>query len=469
MIRAIFTLALSLPLLARATILPSDVILIEDKGGAIQSTASILPDPYLQKVACAVYTTEQDNYDVLFVFTTIPQNIFSQTPAAAIALQTQDGIGKPKVDFRSLYCSKRLKIAIRMSDIALLPDDPDGPYYMAFNKPFCSGVQVMAHEFGHYWMAYVAYDKGDGTGKHCRIRGFTGGTESGSGDCDGYPPSAFAVHWSAYFNSDSVMYGNQIKELGGGWFEIGNDGKLKYGPLDQYLMGLRLPEEVGPLFLLDMGPLTPESAAYPEPIGTSRKVQAKKIEITVEDIIRAEGSRNPALDPCHWKGALVLVYAQGSPPSQADLKKVAAYGNRFEAFYEWATDGRGSIDLTRDGRGIGTARCPAPGSQQFEDFSMAPETAAPDFAYLDPGPPPETIVLDVLPDQLTWQGEEILKGASDTTQAQDASSARVGGGCAAAGKSGPVLLALALFLALVSRFRSRVRALLVLCEKRTKG
>lgn len=78
-------------------------------------------------------------------------------------------------------------------------------------------------------------------------------------------------------------------------------------------------------------------------------------------------------------------------------------------------------------------------------------------------------MLNLLPDQLTWQGEEILKGASDTTQAQDASSARVGGGCAAAGKSGLVLLALALLLALVSRFRRRVRALLVLCEKRTKG
>ncbi len=215
-----------------AEVLPSDILLVEDVGGAINAAAGVLPDPYLQKAACAVYQKHPDAWDVLFVFTTIPQGMLSNTPAAATVWQNQKGIGKPAVNARGLYCSKRLKIAVRMSDLALLPTDPDGPYVMAFNEPFVSGVQIMAHEFGHYWMAYVAYDKGDGTGKHCRLRAFTGNPETPSGDCDGYPPSAFALHWSAFFNSNSVMYGNQIVDLGDGWFEVGNDGNLKYGPLD---------------------------------------------------------------------------------------------------------------------------------------------------------------------------------------------------------------------------------------------
>lgn len=211
------------PALARAEVLPSDILLDEDVGGTIQAAAGVLPDPYLQKAACAVYQKRPDAYDVLFVFTTTPQGFLSNTPAAATVWQNQKGIGKPAVNSRAPYCSKRLEIALRMSDLALLPPDPDGPYQMAFNDPFVSVVQVMAHEFGHYWMACVTCDKGDGTGKHCRLRAFTGCSETPSGDCDGYPPSAFAVHWSAFLSSNSVMYGNQITDLGGGWFEVGND------------------------------------------------------------------------------------------------------------------------------------------------------------------------------------------------------------------------------------------------------
>ncbi len=394
------------PAMVRAEVLPSDILLVEDVGGAIQAAAGVLPDPYLQKAACAVYQKHPDAYDVLFVFTTIPQGMFSNTPAAATVWQNHKGIGKPVVNARASYCSKRLKIAVRMSDLALLPADPDGPYQMAFTEPFLSGVQVMAHEFGHYWMAYVAYDKGDGTGKHCRLRAFTGNPETPAGDCDGYPASAFAVHWSAFFNSNSVMYGNQIVDLGGGWFQVGNDGHLKYGPLDQYLMGLRAPEEVGPLFLLDTGPVTTESAAYPERIGTSKKVQAKRIDLTVDDVIRAEGPRVPATDPCHWKGAMVLVYATGAPPNDQAISKMVAYANRFEAFYDWATDGRGSVDLTRDGRGLGTPGCPAPGPGPGEDaapdrdeVASPPDEGAPQDRHdlggppWDLGPPPETIVL----------------------------------------------------------------------------
>lgn len=465
-----------IPALTRAEVLPSDILLIEDVGGAINAAAGVLPDPYLQKAACAVYQKHPDAYDVLFVFTTVPQGMLSNTPAAATVWQNQKGIGKPVVNVRGLYCSKRLKIAVRMSDLALLPADPDGPYFMAFNEPFMSGVQVMAHEFGHYWMAYVAYDNGDGTGKHCRLRAFTGNPETPAGDCDGYPPSAFALHWSAFFDSNSVMYGNQIVDLGGGWFEVGNDGNLKYGPLDQYLMGLRAPEEVGPLFLLDTGPITTESAACPENIGTSKKVQADRIDLTVDDVIRAEGPRVPATDPCHWKGAMVLVYATGGPPNDKAISKIVAYANRFEAFYAWATDGRGSMDLTRDGRGLGTPGCPAPGpgpgedaAPDRDDVASPPDEPAPPDRYdpggppRDLGPPPETIVLaDVAAEESATSD---IVPSSDFGAPGDAggevsppTAGGSGGGCRTRAPGGwkwvPVLLS-ALALAAPGRRRSR--------------
>jgi len=465
------------PITIRAEVLPSDILLIEDAGGAINAAAGILPDPYLQKAACAVYQKYPDAYDVLFVFTTIPQGMLSNTPAAAFVWQNQKGIGKPAVNARALYCSKRLKIAVRMSDLALLPPDPDGPYHLSFNEPFVSGVQVMAHEFGHYWMAYVSYDKGDGTGKHCRLRAFTGNSETPAGDCDGYPVSSYAVHWSAFFNSDSVMYGNQIVDLGGGWFQVGNDGRLKYGPLDQYLMGLRAPQEVGPLFVLDMGPVTTESAAYPEKIGTSKLVQAKRIDLTVEDVIRAEGPRDPPFDPCHWKGAMVLVYASGAPPNDQAISKMVAYANRFEAFYDWATDGRGSVDLTRDGRGLGTPGCPAPEPRPGEDSAPTPEDTAsspdesrpedrPDFSSLpwDLGPPPETIVLRDLASDAT--SADAPPHASDVAEAGErrdddarAGAGGTGGGCRSGRKSGShsLFVVLAALAFLIARHRGTPR------------
>ncbi len=171
-------------------------------------------------------------------------------------------------------------------------------------------------------------------------------------------------------------------------------------------MGLRAPKEVGPLFPLDTGPVTTESAAYPETIGTSKKVQADRTDLTVDDVIRAEGLRIPATDPCHWKGAMVLVYAAGGPPNDKAIAKMVAYANRFEAFYAWATDGRGSMDLTRDGRGLGTPGCPGPGPRPGEDAApdrddgtsppdepVPPDLHDPGGPPWDLGPPPETIVL----------------------------------------------------------------------------
>lgn len=465
------------PVVIHAQVLPSDILLIEDVGGAINAAQGVLPEPYLQRAACAVYQKHPDAWDVLFVFTTIPQGMLSNTPVASTVFQNQQGIGKPVVNARALFCSKRLKHTVKMGYVGNLPDDPDKPFILAFNKPFVSGVQVLAHEFGHYWMAFVAYDKGDGTGKHCRLRAFTGNAETPAGDCDGYPESAFAVHWSAFFNSNSVMYGNQIVDLGGGWFEVGNDGHLKYGPLDQYLMGLRTPGEVGPLFLLDTGPVTIESAAYPEEIGTSKKVQARRIDLTVDDVIRAEGPRVPAADPCHWKGAMVLVYATGAPPNQAVIAKMVAYANRFEAFYDWATDGRGSVDMTRDGRGLGTPGCPAPGPGPGEDAAPGGDDASrpdipasPDAAdpgssgYGDLGPPPETVFLPDVPAE-DAPGSPDAAPPSDPGAPGDAgrevappTGGGTGGGCrsGATGAWGwvPALLA-ALTLAAPRRRRSR--------------
>jgi hypothetical protein len=216
----------------------------------------------------------------------------------------------------------------------------------------------MGHEFGHHWLAAITFDRGDGV-RRCLLRGFTPpGEMPMNTDCDGYRNSDFNLHWSFYFNTGSVMYGNVIEDLGGGQFRLTNPG-AKYSELDQYLMGLRDPLEVSPMFLVDVGPPSLESTAFPVERGTAPIISGERLDFTVGDIIRAEGPRVPARDTCHWKAAFILVHEENTSPTAAEIARVDAYRRRWESFYADATDRRGSFDTTLAGTGLGTSECPA--------------------------------------------------------------------------------------------------------------
>ncbi len=381
---------------ASADVLPSDILLVEDVGGVINAP-DLLGTGYLSKAACAVYKSHPDAYDFLFVMTTIPQGAMAQTPLGWIVQNSTKGIGMQITNQAATYCSKRLRHAVKMCDIANLPDNPDDRFALNATQSL-SGIQAMAHELGHHWMVGVSYDKDDGSGRHCKLRSFVGGTGSGGAaadNCDGYPESAFMLHWSAFFNSDSVMLGNQITDNGDGTFTLSNDGKHKFGPLDQYLMGLRPAEQVGPLFLVDTGAPSTDSTEFPVMNGTTKTIEGDRVDLTINDVIKAMGARVPASDPCHWKGVIALVYQTGKPPSAAAVAKAAAYGTRLETFYDFATDGRGSIDLTVDGRGLGTPGCP--GTPTAGSPDAGPETATPE-AIPDVAPADDAGPEYVIPD-----------------------------------------------------------------------
>ncbi|NMB75251.1 MAG: hypothetical protein GYA21_08985 [Myxococcales bacterium] len=352
---------LVLVLLALSGLCPSpagaaEVALVEDADGSINN-AIVTPNVYLSKAACAFYQSHPDRYDALFVFTSIPQNFMTNVQQGWTVKQYQQGIGRVAYDQTAAFCSGsgRLRMTVKMGDLNILPADPDDRYT---GIPFyaLSGIQLMGHEFGHHWLAAVTFQKEDGI-RHCLLRGFEPSGEPQSGDCDGYQPGSFNQHWSYYFNSGSLMYGSMIEDQGGGSFRL-TYANPKYSPLDQYLMGLRAPEEVGPLFLVDTGDLS-GSASLPIQPGQSATVQGVRVDFTVQDIIRAEGPRVPEREPCHWKAAFLIVHAAGTPPSAADIERVERYRLRWERFYDEATDQRGSFDTTLAGTGAGTPTCPA--------------------------------------------------------------------------------------------------------------
>ena len=356
---ALATLLLQSPA-ARADVLFTDIALVEDTDGAING-AIAGPNFYLAAASCKFYQTHADIYDVVFVFTSIPQNFLTNVQQGWPVQYDQQGIGRDGGgllgDQTQTFCSwnRRLRQAVKMGDIAILPDNPDARYT---GIPFyaLSGIELVGHEFGHHWLAAITFDRGDGQGKHCLLRGME--TQSPeAGECDGLVETAFNQHWSYFFNSRSLMYGSFIEDNHDGTFTAWYDHPT-YSHLDQYLMGLRAPEEVEQeLFIVDSGDPISGSGSVPMQPGNTVTWTGTRLSFTMDDVVRSMGPRVPARQECHWKAAFMIIYALGLPPTPEQIAKVTLYANRWEEFYSQATDGRGSMDCTIDGRGTGTAGC----------------------------------------------------------------------------------------------------------------
>lgn len=341
-----------------------EIAVIEDVDGTILSVpGALMPNVFLANVTCAFYLTHLDEYDGVFIFNTSVTNIQQGWPVHS----PSEGIGRGIASQGEAFCSygHRLRQAVNMGNVNALPPDPDD---IASIVPFypLTGIELQAHEFGHQWLASVDFDKDDGNGAQCLLRGYEP-SRSGRRDgdmCNGGNMNDFNQHWSYDFNSCSLMYGSCIEDLGGGNFRYTYDlGSVKYSQLDQYLMGLRTAAEVDPMFVVWTGSVDGTSS-IPIQHGSSAERSGERIDVSIDDIIRQEGPRNPELEECHWKAAFILVHPAGAPPFPAQVEQVDTYRQRWEVFYDWATDNRGSFDTTLDGCGTGTQTCPGEASPQ---------------------------------------------------------------------------------------------------------
>lgn len=333
-----------------------EIAIIEDVDGTILSgMAAMMPDAFLRGVSCAFYMTHPDEYDAIIVFNTSVTNV----QQGWVTKNETEGIGRILWNWNAGHCASqdRLRAAINMGNINTLPYNPDD---IAAIVPFfpLTGIELLGHEFGHQWLASVNFDKNDGNGTQCLLRGYepTGTSTVGEKTCSGGNMNDFNQHWSYNFNSCSLMYGSCISEKEEGRF-IYTYNNVKYSQLDQYLMGIRSKDEVDPMFVVDTGDLG-GTASIPLQHGNSAEHTGTRIDVTIDDIIRENGPRIPEKDICHWKSAFILVHPAGQPPTQAQIQQVESYRVRWEEFYQYATDNRGSFDTTLHGCGTGTAGCP---------------------------------------------------------------------------------------------------------------
>jgi hypothetical protein len=185
-------------------------------------------------------------------------------------------------------------------------------------------LSVLAHEVGHRWLATARFS--DGGASSTELLGRQ------------------QAHWSFYMNSSgSHDEGNDIEDLGGGQFKTGGVSQ-RFGPLDQYLMGIRPREDVPPFFVIRNPVADGEQSAERAP-ESNVVIKGTRKDVTVGDVIAAMGPRSPAPSPSlpAWRVAFLYV-TDGDADDGAAIARVESIRAQFESYFPLSTEGRLSIE-----------------------------------------------------------------------------------------------------------------------------
>jgi hypothetical protein len=199
----------------------------------------------------------------------------------------------------------RVRTVLTMNGLQRYPADPGQD---VTGLPNYVTQDVLAHEFGHQWLAYVQVQTPNGPSLVLLGRAFQ--------------------HWSFFFDADgSVMEGPD-------WVQQGPDTFsslppiARFGPLDQYLMGVRGRDEVDSLTVLsDTATYHPPGPYVPISDANAFPHRARAVS-TVRDRGR-RGRERPARArrdglAARAAAAFALVVPRGSDAVAGDLAKLDA-------------------------------------------------------------------------------------------------------------------------------------------------
>jgi hypothetical protein len=253
-------------------------------------------------------------HDQLVVYTSRPLNPLGGTLAFEVTLRnTTSGIGTPELDAGAEWQAGPGLQSVVFMDTARVYRDVDG-------------FEVLGHEVGHRWLASLRFQPAAGET----------GRELMSGD---------GVHWSFFADTDaSVLGGNDTAALGGDRFET-VDVARRYGPLDQYAMGLRAPAGTEPTVLYatpdDFRPARAYRSSTSPEVGVSFTARPRPVQVSEVAAVMGPRQGPDAETARAWRVAFVLVSEAGSADQAEHLQTVARIRRNFEAWFEAATGGRG--------------------------------------------------------------------------------------------------------------------------------
>lgn len=274
-----------------------------------------------------------DDYDQIAVFLAFidraaPGSLAYQQPIK----NDVRGLGLALFDASADYGSPsgRLQTMLNMKRVLLYgrdaSDDLDSDLYY-----------VWAQEAAHRWLVYFQYQREGDAGPSRALLGRQ------------------AAHWSAAMQSDaSIMDGYSWRDNGDGTFTPTEYGQ-RYGTLDQYGMGLRKADEIPAFFVLE--DIRNDRDQPLQFVSTNGRYSAKRVNLTVKDIERAMGKREPAIDPSaqDLRMGVVLLTPPGTPAGEliGESFRIDRSRRLWDEFYKAAGGGRGKVctELLRPCRG----------------------------------------------------------------------------------------------------------------------
>lgn len=276
-------------------------------------------------VAQEFYRTHADDYDFLVVFTDFEFETGDATAFYNPVRNDTQGIGLPQFDLSSIYGSDgKLQGYVDMAAFSRYEWDSLKPSYER-------GLLVLAHEFFHRWGVFVQFIDEQGELNNSLL-----------GHQDAH--WSFKVHTSA-----SVQYGHDWHDHGDGSFKAHSANRF-FSSMDLYLMGLYEPDEVEPFYYIESADRAREELSQP---GVSISGIAR--EVTVEDIIAAEGPRVPAADVAQkeFKFAFVYLKSASAEVDSSTLLALKRFRENFVTRLSILTGGRAVANVYPQAKPLG--------------------------------------------------------------------------------------------------------------------
>jgi len=269
----------------------------------------------LQAITARVIAFAGDNFHTITLWTSFPDD---SNEALAYALNVRNevtGLGA-KLEVRDLSktfgSAGMLRTVVNMKEIGLRATDN--------RDSWDSALEIWGQEVGHRFMVFL----------RARIGARSSDILLGR-DC---------AHFHRFVDTQaSVQDGFSWIDNNNGTFTKGEDNK-RYGNLDLYGFGLMPSDEVPPFFaIVDIpGYEPPNCSAYGSVRPpTGRVVQGRRQDITINDIIAANGVRTPDSDSGYWRELQVVVLRPGEDPGGGTAVGLAQRIDRARVWWEqWA-------------------------------------------------------------------------------------------------------------------------------------
>ena len=199
--------------------------------------------------------------------------------------------------------------------------------------PYMYAMSQIAHEMGHRWGAFV------------------------SAKVNGETIPLGPTHWARGLQAPVAfpyVRGTEASIMGGGVWQDNFDGTFTqldddyYVPatgwsyLDLYLMGLVKPEEVPDFFILrNLKPAGKDANGHPI-------FKAERTKVTIQDVIAAEGPREPGVDKSQrqFNTGMVMVVEHGKKPSRELLERTEGIRQQWIKYWPITTGRRASMTAT---------------------------------------------------------------------------------------------------------------------------